>query len=392
MTPRIRADEVARLAGMSVRWVQMEAAAGRIPGAARFGKSLDLRRRGGKAVDRRARTRGGMSAKGDDHLYRRGKVWWLAYKGQRHSLRTSSVRVARERRGAEIERIDRALWGDRRRTWQEAVVKWATESAPESLAQSARRRYGFSLKMAESTLGALFLDEIGRRQLAEVAGRAGVSNATRRRDLNAISAVLRAAVGWGWIEVNPVRIFDRGIIPERCEPIVLPGDAGVARFLAATPDELRPLVRLLELTGMRLEEAGGLTWRRVDLARRAVQIQHSKGRRPRAVPLDAEAVSLLGSVARHLGTDLVFWTDQREPRRHVNLSSRLAKIRAKAGVAMRTHDLRHLFAVRYLRNGGSVYDLQMILGHSTIATTEGYLDFLTPDEATRAKRLGGTAT
>lgn len=50
------------------------------------------------------------------------------------------------------------------------------------------------------------------------------------------------------------------------------------------------------------------------------------------------------------------------------------------------HHLRHLYAVRYLKNGGSIYVLQQLLGHGSIKVTEIYLDHLTPAEQERAKR------
>lgn len=50
------------------------------------------------------------------------------------------------------------------------------------------------------------------------------------------------------------------------------------------------------------------------------------------------------------------------------------------------HDLRHLFAVESLRTGrGSIYDPQGEMGHGSIAVTERYLAFLTPDQAREAK-------
>lgn len=54
-------------------------------------------------------------------------------------------------------------------------------------------------------------------------------------------------------------------------------------------------------------------------------------------------------------------------------------------IGFRFHDLRHRYAVDYLRDGGNIYDLQKILGHSSIRTTELYLDYLTPDEQKFAK-------
>jgi site-specific recombinase XerD len=43
------------------------------------------------------------------------------------------------------------------------------------------------------------------------------------------------------------------------------------------------------------------------------------------------------------------------------------------------HRLRHTFATQYLRNGGDVVRLSIILGHSEVSTTMKYLHLLTED-------------
>jgi integrase len=331
------------------------------------------------------------------HLYRRGKVWWLrvtiAGREHRRSLRTPVRKLAAERAKAELERLQRADWGDERRTWKEAVVRWHAEVALAALRPATLRRYLSSLKVAGDVLAPLHLDEIDRKVLARIAGRPGITNATRRRDLTAVSAVLQAAVGWEWLQANPARAFDRGLIRERRDPIVLPTDNQVEQLHRSLPARLRPLVRLLEQTGLRLEEAASLSWRQVDLHRAALQVERSKTGRARSVPLSPAAAGTLHGTPRRLGCAWVFWHPTRDggADRYHNLASYLHQLRKAAGVPFRTHDLRHLFAVRYLRDGGSIYALQQILGHSTIATTELYLDFLTPEEAVTAKRLAAGA-
>lgn len=42
------------------------------------------------------------------------------------------------------------------------------------------------------------------------------------------------------------------------------------------------------------------------------------------------------------------------------------------------HGLRHTFASNFMMSGGSIYDLQKMLGHSTIQMTEKY-SHLSPD-------------
>ena len=43
------------------------------------------------------------------------------------------------------------------------------------------------------------------------------------------------------------------------------------------------------------------------------------------------------------------------------------------------HLLRHTFATSYLRNGGDVVRLSIILGHTEVSTTMKYLHLLTED-------------
>jgi integrase/recombinase XerD len=43
------------------------------------------------------------------------------------------------------------------------------------------------------------------------------------------------------------------------------------------------------------------------------------------------------------------------------------------------HRLRHTFATNYLRQGGDIVRLSMVLGHTQITTTQRYLHLLTED-------------
>jgi len=43
------------------------------------------------------------------------------------------------------------------------------------------------------------------------------------------------------------------------------------------------------------------------------------------------------------------------------------------------HRLRHTFATNYLRHGGDIVRLSMVLGHTQITTTQRYLHLLTED-------------
>jgi integrase/recombinase XerD len=65
----------------------------------------------------------------------------------------------------------------------------------------------------------------------------------------------------------------------------------------------------------------------------------------------------------------------------------------RAGVDFRPftfHHLRHRHAVDWLKSGQSIYVLQKRMGHTSIKTTEMYLEYLTPEEQQKVM-LGKTA-
>jgi integrase/recombinase XerD len=77
------------------------------------------------------------------------------------------------------------------------------------------KRYLVSLGQLRGILDELFVDEITPRTIAQIGRRPGVSNATRRRDITAVSVVLRWCVSQNWREDNPAAVWDRSIIKER---------------------------------------------------------------------------------------------------------------------------------------------------------------------------------
>ncbi len=71
---------------------------------------------------------------------------------------------------------------------------------------------------------------------------------------------------------------------------------------------------------------------------------------------------------------IIFCESPGEPFNVHHLYRDFSKVQKKAGFQrrIRFHDLRHTFASQFMMSGGSLYDLQKILGHTKIEMTMRY--------------------
>lgn len=336
-------------------------------------------------------------------LYTRNGIFWARFKVRgieyRESLRTRSESVAERRLKARKQAVeDQAFYGvSEAVSWPQAVVAWDAWIKRQRKRPATVKRYLVSLTQLRPWLDDKEVQRIDHalvRQIVRERARGGAANATIRRDLTAMSSVLDAAIGEGWIEENPAHSFDRRRLEENRDPIALPDEGSIAAVLALD-SRFVEMAAFARLTGMREEEIASLRHDQIDKDRMAVSLTHTKGRRAREVPICAEALAILGKQPRFLKSPFVFWRGQGERFQNVAAQfyatvARVARKAAQQGREFRRfrfHDLRHLFAVEYLRQQrGTIYELQLELGHASIKTTEGYLQYLTPAEQLAAKQ------
>jgi site-specific recombinase XerD len=161
-------------------------------------------------------------------------------------------------------------------------------------------------------------------------------------------------------------------------PDVLSADE-VHRLLDALQEPVfRVFCTLLYATGLRLSEALALKVTDIDAARQVIHVRHAKGNKQRLVMLSQRLYAILRT----------YWAQERPPlpflfaskvtgkpisRDSVRKAMRLA---AKAiGLEQRRitpHLLRHSFATHLLEHGTDLRTIQVLLGHSNIATTVRY--------------------
>lgn len=337
------------------------------------------------------------------NLYLRGTTYWgrlkIAGREYRASLRTPDAREAARRLRAWRLKLERASLGSPDTpTFKAAVVRWATEVLPNAVKPAVATRYLSSIAQLEAVFGSLRVDQITAQTIGEyVSSRANlVTNATIRRDLTALSRMLAACTAWGWVPANPVATYDRGIIRERRDPIDPPQETAVAAVLLSVPPGIAAVLRLLHATGMRENEAVTLTGEDVLWDRQQIALRKTKTNRPRTIDWRTPAGDA-GAVLRSLSRTGPLFTNERGDQ-YRNFSSnfsqavRLLMIReadqGREFRRFRIHDLRHGFAIRSLRMGWDIYSLSKHLGHTSIKTTEIYLEYLSGREQMAAKHGG----
>lgn len=155
--------------------------------------------------------------------------------------------------------------------------------------------------------------------------------------------------------------------------------------------DLRPLVRLILETGLRLGEACPLRWSDVDWTGGFATLQHTKAGEKQHAPLSAESLAILRAVGPGNG-HIFAWTDGK-PWTPNFVTCAFARAVRRAGIPdLRAHDLRHTFACRKLRAGVDLYTVSKLLRHASIAMSERYVHLTRGDLRAAAERSTAIST
>lgn len=209
-----------------------------------------------------------------------------------------------------------------------------------------------------------------------------IRNNTYNLRIKFLKPFFEFCVNEGYMVKNPFT----GWKQRRTESRIVNIEPDTLEKLLAAPDQttfsgLRDYAfLLLQLdTGIRPKEAMQITLDDIDFKQLAVSVkaQAAKTRLPRTLPImpvTSQALRKLIS-ARHPDwrTNLVFTTCEGKPLTRFSWGKRLAKYSTIVGETVRPYDLRHCFALYFLRSGGNVFSLQRIMGHANLSMTQKYI-------------------
>jgi integrase len=144
--------------------------------------------------------------------------------------------------------------------------------------------------------------------------------------------------------------------------------------LNRTVHRLRLIVLIAAATGMRASEIFGLLWSDVLYSEGLLAVRAKlKGGKMRYVPMTPELACELRRFPVVINEGRIFPPKQGATSGRQRLEGSFEDLLERAGIRdFRFHDLRHTFASWYMMNGGDLYELAKILGHSNIKMTERY--------------------
>ena len=153
----------------------------------------------------------------------------------------------------------------------------------------------------------------------------------------------------------------------------------------------RAFISLMVDSGLRNAEVRALNWGDVDLASGIIRVQSGKGRKSRTVMVGIKTRRTLlkycGEVDKQDSSPL-FQTNSGGRFSESGLHSWLMRLSKRARIHITPHALRRTFATLSIRAGMNVFQLQGLLGHSSLEMTRHYVALVEKDLIDAHKRYG----
>ena len=159
------------------------------------------------------------------------------------------------------------------------------------------------------------------------------------------------------------------------------------REVELSPNQhLQFIIPMLLLSGARKREVLDAQWSDFDMLNNLWTIPITKNGKKRILPITPPLKELLLSIPKH---NKYLFSSPKTKKPYINIFNSWNTARVKAGLPeVRIHDLRHTYASALVNSKCSLYEVQMLLGHSTAKMTQRYAH-LSNDALMRAASHAG---
>lgn len=227
-------------------------------------------------------------------------------------------------------------------------------------------------------------NEIIKRNVIMYMKDKGVKAVSINSRLRALRSFFNLLEAQNYIKINPMKdiklLKDRKKIVETFDKKQIKNLLNACDVRTFVGFRDKTIMLFLLETGVRANELMGIKVTDIIWAQKVVRITNTKGGYERFVPIQNKMIDQLKkyiSIRGHLETDYLFITQDETPMSKRQVQNRIkyygeiAKIR---NVRCSPHTFRHTFAKLSVMNGANAFQLQAILGHSTLEVTKMYVN------------------
>jgi site-specific recombinase XerD len=265
--------------------------------------------------------------------------------------------------------------------WTEALRDFIFWKQAQGLAKSTLHEYETHIQRFFTRFDCWQTDNLRSSVLEHMSD--SIKPATFNLRLTYLRAFFKWSISEGLLSLNPLEGFKL----RKAEPRIVELPEDTLQRLLTLPDQttyagLRDYVLMLLTfdTGIRPKEALSLAVHDVDLRHGIVNVRAdvAKTRTTRSMPILSQTAEAIRKLIRvrpdEWGEDVpIFCSNTGTPMTRHTWGDRMELYSKQLGVKIRPYDLRHSFAVMYLRNGGHAFGLQRTMGHTDMNMTKRYV-------------------
>lgn len=215
-----------------------------------------------------------------------------------------------------------------------------------------------------------------------------LSERTRARRLSSLKKFYDFLVSEKKIESNPLKLVEHPKQGHKIPKFLSEDETGLmitAAYNSSHPDQARRIlfIELLYATGMRISELLNIRLSDIQWLDECILVT-GKGNKQRLVPFNPPTKKALVNYLQTINPVASQWlfpsTQLTKPLTRQRFFQLIKELAIEAGIdpkKVSPHVIRHAFATHLLNNGANLINLQKLLGHSDIATTEIYTHIMT---------------
>ncbi len=203
-----------------------------------------------------------------------------------------------------------------------------------------------------------------------------VSKVTANDYLRSLKTAFNIGLRLNLVKANPFKECKMFRIP-LVQPTYLRKDEFVLFLRTITDRRFGILVLFAALKGMRRGEIVNARWGDIDMNARFIYIQNSenftvKAMRSRTIPMNRDVYNLLQNIPKE--SEYIFIDAEEVPYKAETVTKKFKRMAREFGLPekIHLHSLRHSYASWLIQSEISLVEIQKLLGHSSVTTTQIY--------------------